>query len=237
MAESLKSLTRPLIKFHYDVVSPYSYFGFEVLHRYKNLKLWDVDVELCPMFLGGLHGLTGNKPPSALPARGIYLTQDGPRSAKQFNVPTRPVSRFPQQTLKCMRLLTFIKLNHPEHLEAATRALMRKLQYEQGDLEVDTDVADALAFLGRERVLGWLATEISKQPVKDALTAQVRSAYESGAFGMPWWIITKPTPTGPATEVFFGSDRWPHIVDFLGLPWYGYDPAPDAASKGERWML
>lgn len=44
---------RSSIVCYYDVVSPYSYYGVKLLHRYK--PQWkDVDVELRPVFLAGV---------------------------------------------------------------------------------------------------------------------------------------------------------------------------------------
>ncbi|KAJ3343913.1 hypothetical protein HDU93_005196 [Gonapodya sp. JEL0774] len=102
---------------------------------------------------------------------------------------------------------------------------MRKLQFEQGDIEKESDVADALAFLGKENVRVWLSQEVSKQEVKDALTAQVRSAYESGAYGS-----RSQLQTAQKLRCFLEA-----IDDFLGVPWYGYNPSTPI--KEGKWML
>ena len=40
------------IQLFYDVVSPYSWFAFEILCRYKTK--WPIDLQLKPIFNGGL---------------------------------------------------------------------------------------------------------------------------------------------------------------------------------------
>ncbi|XP_015729232.1 glutathione S-transferase kappa 1 isoform X2 [Coturnix japonica] len=43
---------RVLVELFYDVVSPYSWMGFEVLCRYQHI--WNVDLRFRPAFLGGI---------------------------------------------------------------------------------------------------------------------------------------------------------------------------------------
>ncbi|XP_074003242.1 glutathione S-transferase kappa 1 isoform X2 [Numenius arquata] len=48
---------RTLVDLFYDVVSPYSWLGFEVLCRYQHI--WNIDLRLRPAFLGGIMQATG----------------------------------------------------------------------------------------------------------------------------------------------------------------------------------
>jgi glutathione S-transferase kappa 1 len=48
------------IRFFYDIVSPYSYLAFEVLHRYQSL--WNLNIVLEPIFLAGIMQGSGNAP-------------------------------------------------------------------------------------------------------------------------------------------------------------------------------
>jgi len=52
------------IALHFDVISPYSWIGFELLHRHN--RLWNdptIIVQNKPTFLGGIMHGSGNKPP------------------------------------------------------------------------------------------------------------------------------------------------------------------------------
>ena len=59
---SKSTLARPLLQFHFDITSPYSYLGFEVIQRYRKVGGGDnggwskqhLDVEYVPIFLGGI---------------------------------------------------------------------------------------------------------------------------------------------------------------------------------------
>lgn len=52
---------------------------------------------------------------------------------------------------------------------------------------------------------------------KDALRQTTETALKLGAFGAPWlWVTNEATKQ---SEPFFGSDRWNHVYEFLGLPY------------------
>ncbi|XP_076826683.1 glutathione S-transferase kappa 1-like isoform X2 [Brachyhypopomus gauderio] len=52
------SSSRKVIELFYDVVSPYSWLGFEVLCRYRSV--WNIDLKLRPAFLGGVMNESGS---------------------------------------------------------------------------------------------------------------------------------------------------------------------------------
>ena len=64
--------------------------------------------------------------------------------------------------------------------------------------------------------------------MKKRLTDLTKEALESGSFGAPWSIVTNESGK---TEVFFGSDRWEHICQFLGVEYQGYFPGEQAQAR------
>lgn len=97
---------RTKVELFYDVVSPYSWFGFEVgsFKGYvifdKNLNLsfqvlcryqphWKMDLHLRPFFLGGIMKGTGNRPPMMVPNKALYMQKDLLRNAAYFGVPLK----------------------------------------------------------------------------------------------------------------------------------------------------
>ncbi|KAI9027051.1 thioredoxin-like protein [Hyaloraphidium curvatum] len=226
-------MAAPKIVFCFDVVSPYSFFAFQVLTRYMKHPAWShVKVDFLPLFLGGIMGATGNQPPATLPARGKQLGLDVQRHAKIIGIKVRQPSKFPVLSLKAMRMLTVIKDKHPDKLVDASFALWKAFWQEDKDISNDDVIATYLApVIGESTARGYLAKECNEAKCKDALSAATKLAVDNGAYGAPWWIITN---SQGKTEPFFGSDRWPHICDFLGLPWFGSDPlsAPADALPG-----
>jgi 2-hydroxychromene-2-carboxylate isomerase len=50
---------------------------------------------------------------------------------------------------------------------------------------------------------------------KEMLSANTKKALDYGAFGAPWFWVRN---WKGEEEPFWGSDRWPYIWDFLGVP-------------------
>ena len=53
---------RLVVELFYDVVSPYTYIGFEALCRYR--QPWDMELRLKPIFLAALMREAGNQSPA-----------------------------------------------------------------------------------------------------------------------------------------------------------------------------
>ena len=62
---------------HYDVISPYSWLGFEQMLRHQ--RIWkdeSVKLELKPTFISGIMKASGNKPPGVVPNKMMYMMHD-----------------------------------------------------------------------------------------------------------------------------------------------------------------
>ena len=96
-------MSKAVVDFYYDVVSPWSYIGFEVLLRYQSS--WNIDINLRPVFLGGVMQGSGNQPPATLPAKATYGMIDLNRSARYYGLEISMPSVFPTNTITCQRFL------------------------------------------------------------------------------------------------------------------------------------
>ncbi len=101
------------VRYFFDVVSPYSALSWKVLRRYKTL--WNMQLELVPVFLGGIMQATGNKPPAMLPARAVFTANDLERQSKLYQVPMLPTptnffSSVAKDVIQCQRLLCAAQL-------------------------------------------------------------------------------------------------------------------------------
>ena len=109
------------ITIYYDVVSPYSWLAFEVLHRYQTI--WNIPVKYQPFSLGGVMKLSSNTPPASNPFKAVYLPRDLDRNKHFFGVPLQFPSKFPVSTMKAQRALIAIQRDYPDKLVSCTRSL------------------------------------------------------------------------------------------------------------------
>ncbi len=215
------------IEFVFDVVSPYSYFAFEVLQRYRSR--WDVDVEFTPAFLGGVFAATRNAPPASLPARAPYLVRDLGRCGDFYDIPVLLPPNFPSKTVRALRALSEIKLKKHLFLEKAIAAFFRRY-WADGQAWNDTaeEVTNTLVAAGLPRPEAELVSmRAGDDDIKTYLKDVSAAVVERGAFGFPAIFVRKD---GDADEeMYFGADRLPHLAYALGLEWAG--PTPQTPNR------
>ncbi|XP_068556255.1 glutathione S-transferase kappa 1 isoform X2 [Anas acuta] len=208
---------RTLVELFYDVVSPYSWLGFEVLCRYQHI--WNIDLRFRPAFLGGIMQATGNKPPAMLPKRGEYMLKDLERMGKYYQVPvTISASDFQRilgkSSLGAMRFITAIDMTQPKYLETLSREFwMRFWSQVAGRAGLSSEFTQKLLDM------------ISSPEVKNRLKETTEEAIKYGAFGMPAVVAHfngKP-------HLFFGSDRLELLANVIGEKWLG--PVPSVPSS------
>lgn len=77
------------------------------------------------------------------------------------------------------------------------------------------------AFSGTE--MEAIIHSVQTVPVKERLSASTQKALELGAFGAPWaWVRNARGEEQP----FFGSDRFPYMWQFLGIPFQDIEVLP-----------
>lgn len=132
------------MRFYYDIVSPYSWVGMEMLVRLN--AAWRVPLALRPLFLGGVMKAAENKPPATVPAKGAYMAgADLPRLERALHMTIRTPAVFPANTIKVQRALTALAQRDDALLLPASRALWRA--YWGGGALDPTDDASIVATL------------------------------------------------------------------------------------------
>ncbi|NXT19618.1 GSTK1 transferase, partial [Syrrhaptes paradoxus] len=207
---------RTVVELFYDVVSPYSWLGFEVLCRYQHI--WNVDLRFRPAFLGGIMQATGNKPPAILPKRAEYLQKDIKRMAKYYQVPVQ-ISEgdfqrvLGKSTLPAMRFITAIDMTEPRYLEPLSREFWIRFWSQHEDISQPENM---LAVAGQAGLSSELAQKllemISSPAVKNRLKETTEEAIKYGAFGMP--AVVAHLDGEP--HLFFGSDRLELLGSVIG---------------------
>ncbi|NWS73330.1 GSTK1 transferase, partial [Crotophaga sulcirostris] len=207
---------RTLVELFYDVVSPYSWLGFEVLCRYQHI--WNIDLRLRPAFLGGIMQATGNKPPAMLPKRAEYMLKDVSRMAKYYQVPVKMSGDVFQRilgtsTLGAMRFITAIDMTQPQYLEPLSREFWIRFWSQHEDISQPENILAVAQKAGlSSEVAQKLLEMISTPAVKNRLRDTTEEALKYGAFGMPAVVAHfngKP-------HLFFGSDRLELLSSIIG---------------------
>ncbi|XP_012684590.1 glutathione S-transferase kappa 1 [Clupea harengus] len=223
--------SKKVLELFYDVVSPYSWLGFEVMCRYRNV--WNVDLKLRPAFLGGIMQGSGNKPPGLVPNKFLYMTKDLGRLAQYFSVPLSSPSdpfeaMFEKGSLAAMRFVTAVeeKTDGDAKVEKVSRELWKRIWSKDQDITQPASLTEAglKAGLSASEVEELLKLAQSK-PIKDKLKNTTQEALEYGAFGFP--LIVCHVDGKP--EAFFGSDRFELLAHCIGEKWVGPQPNTPAA--------
>ncbi|XP_045421120.1 glutathione S-transferase kappa 1 isoform X1 [Lemur catta] len=214
------------LELFYDVLSPYSWLGFEVLCRYQNI--WNIKLQLRPSLIAGIMKDSGNKPPALLPRKAQYLRQDIKLLRQHFQIPIQFPKDFfsvilEKGSLSAMRFLTALSLEHPEMLEKVSRELWMRVWSRDEDITEPQSILAAAEKAGMttEQAQGILE-KISTPKVRNQLKETTEAACRYGAFGLP---ITVAHVDGQ-THMLFGSDRMELLAYLLGEKWMG--PVPPA---------
>ncbi|XP_032069285.1 glutathione S-transferase kappa 1 isoform X2 [Thamnophis elegans] len=130
-------VSKKKVECFYDVVSPYSWLGFEIICRYR--PIWNLDVHLRPVFLAGIMKATGNQPPAMLPKRGEYMLKDISQMAKYCQVPMNIPKDFlntviVKGSLPAMRFITAVDIAEPQFLESVSRELWMRIWSRDEDI-------------------------------------------------------------------------------------------------------
>jgi len=205
--------------FHYDIVSPYSYFAFHVVRRHQSSwRAHGVDVDFKACFLGGLLKSTGNQSPISLPARAPYMMADFVRCGRYYDVPLQLPDGWPTNTLPAMRALAAMERDGLAGLDDVIAHLF-DAHWGRGRWPADLDaLTTLLTEAGVEQAADYVA-QAQTPEVKTLLKAATEACAAYGAFGLPALVLLDDDGADPA--LYFGADRLPMLAFDATLPWHG----------------
>lgn len=201
------------IDFYYDIVSPYSFIAFEFLQKKQNA--WNLEINLCPFFLGGVMKATGNSAPFFLAARAPYLLKDIQRQAQFHNLPMVIPTDFPGHSISAQRFLTAAKVDDPGYLPNLSHEFWLR-HYGEGkpiNQPQDIQICGQKAGISTSQIERWIE-QTQDELIKNKLKATTQEALDRGAFGAPTFFVKKDGTKD--WDMFFGSDRM-HLVEELLL--------------------
>lgn len=224
--------SKKVIELFYDVVSPYSWLGFEVMCRYRNV--WNIELKLRPAFLGGIMQGSGNKPPGLIPNKFMYMAKDLTKLGDYFDVPLKFPSdpfeaMFKKGSLSAMRFVAAVQETETggdKQVEQVSRELWRRIWSEDKDITQPASLSEAAmkAGLSDSKIKEMLELSTSKE-IKDKLKRTTQVALDHGAFGFPLVVCH----VNGTAEMFFGSDRFELMAHCIGEKWLGPQPEIPAA--------
>ncbi len=193
------------IELIFDFVSPNAYLIWQPLKALAEKHGAVIDVT--PVFLGGMHKLTGNAPPmirdAQVKGKNQYAMLEMNRFIAKHGLTKWQMNpKFPFNTITLQRMLIAIE---PEKRGGFIEALLIGLWEKQ------LDATDMQAVAETIQTAGFDAQDLfarSQEPViKQALIDNTAKAVERGAFGIPTFFV--------GGEMFFGKERLAQIGEAL----------------------
>lgn len=195
----------------FDIVSPNAYFIWWPLREV--VRRTGAELDVFPVFLGGMHKLTGNAPPfmrdADVKGKNAYAMLEIERFIARHNLDKyRMPETFPFNSIMLQRLCLAADEDGRgvQFVEA-----MLPLIWEQGVDPADAETIGA-ALAAAKFDTADLFARIQTDELKQRLIANTENAVERGAFGIPT-VFTGPKD-GPQ-EMFFGKERLAQIEEEL----------------------
>ena len=199
------------VELAFDFVSPNAYLIWWPLRELVNR--YEAELDVIPVFLGGMHKLTGNAPPMIRDAdvkgKNDYAMLEMQRFIARHNLSDyRMHPQFPFNSITLQRMLT--AADEDGRGVQFADSLLRPI-WEQG-----IDITSPEALGAAVSAAGFDAADLfaraQTDAVKQRLAANTDSAVARGAFGIPTaWV----GPKGGGSEMFFGKERLGQIEELL----------------------
>ena len=195
----------------FDFVSPNAYMIWWPLREV--VKRTGAELDVTPVFLGGMHKLTGNAPPM-IRNKDVKGKVEYDMLEMQRFIAKHQLSKFkmhPQFPFNSITLQRMLYAADQDGRGVQFAEAMLPAIWEEG-----IDITDPEALGAAVQGAGFDAKDLfersQSQEVKDGLVANTSAAVERGAFGIPTMYVG---PKGGKTEMFFGKERLAQIEEEL----------------------
>ncbi|WP_324076074.1 MAG: 2-hydroxychromene-2-carboxylate isomerase [Erythrobacter sp.] len=191
----------------FDFVSPNAYLVWWPLREL--LDRHEASLDIVPVFLGGMHKLTGNAPPmirdAEVKGKNDYAMLEMQRFiAKHGLTKYRLHPQFPFNSILLQRML-FAACQDGRGVQFA-ECLLRPIWEEGLDISSPEAIGAVVSAAGFDAAD--LFARAQSDEVKQGLIASTEAAVARGAFGIPtMWV--------DGTEMFFGKERLGQIEELL----------------------
>jgi 2-hydroxychromene-2-carboxylate isomerase len=195
----------------FDFVSPNAYLVWwplrELLDRYE------AELDVIPVFLAGMHKLTGNAPPmhrdAGVKGKNEYAMLEMQRFIARHGLDRyRLHPQFPFNSILLQRML-YAADQDGRGVQFA-QSLLRPIWEDGIDVSSPEAMGAAIAAAGFDAAD--LFARAQSDEVKQGLAANTDAVVARGAFGIPTMFVG---PKGGANEMFFGKERLGQIEELL----------------------
>ncbi|KIW17418.1 hypothetical protein PV08_04612 [Exophiala spinifera] len=217
------------LKIYIDCVSPYSWFGFTNIIKYRPLlNAHGVSVDIIPFFLGGARDGVGNPWTPTPKAKEAFSAQDSKLTGELLGLDVVTPEVFPILSLFPVRVATYVKDHYPPEKFEATFPAFSSAYWSKGiNISTPEGIIQALK--------GIFPEDEIKDIMKKALSPEnkkrvVDVTMGSGAFGAPW--ISAVNSKGERRD-WFGNDRWDQVFYHLQVPYTPVSIIPPEEAKAK----
>ncbi len=202
------------VELTFDFVSPNAYLVWWPLRDV--LRRTGAELDVVPIFLGGMHKLTGNAPPMIrnkdVKGKVEYDMLEMQRFIARHNLDKfRMHPQFPFNSITLQRML--FAADQDGRGVQFTEAMLPAI-WEQGvDVLNPETLGAAIAAAGFDAQDLFARSQTDE--VKQGLVANTSNAVERGAFGIPTMFVGKTGADRSTFEMFFGKERLDQIEEEL----------------------
>ena len=220
------------VVFYFDLISPYTYWAWQTLKRYKTL--WNLEIEFRPVHLGAVMTSSGNVTPAAVPNRAKFIFNDLRRNAKWFNLEHAwkgvPVNLFQDvgKVARPLNRLLCVVCSEPTlrdekkwaAVDGAFALIWEDQTYREGEMFVVPPAMEEIMkkILVHSKIDSSYLKRVNSQG-SELLKANTDKALDIGAFGSPTFQIEGDS------QLFFGSDRFEQMAFLFKKRWLGPNPS------------
>lgn len=193
------------VEFVFDLVSPNAYLAWWPLR--EMIARQGAELAITPVFLGGMHNLTGNAPPfirdAEVRGKNAYASLELQRFVARHGLTRfRMPAQFPFNSILPQRMLLAVERDR----RVALAEVLLKAVWEGGVTGDDAaGLGDAVTAAGFDAAALLDATQ--QDALKQQLIANTEMAVERGVFGIPSFFV--------GDEMWFGKERIGQIEDYL----------------------
>ena len=186
-------------EFYFDFSSPYSYLAHKKIQKIENEN--KIKIRYMPIFLGGLHNLTGINPPGLIPIKAMHMIKDCKLWADKEKVTFKFNTYFPIKTVNLMRgVLIAEKENFSKIF---INKVFESIWQDGLNLNDQIILEKLLKNLNINPKLFF--EKVQKDEIKNDLKDRTSNAYKKGIFGAPTFVINN--------KIFWGQDRLEFVLN------------------------